>query len=178
MILILESVPCGMVMWWYYHTFWQINTLQFVSLNTKGFWHWSSSGPFLNYLIHESCILFDENWISHCCCRKGDHLLTKCHRMSHTAKSSWDTKFNLWQVIKCSTLICSSGRAWIYATSPCPAAPRHWWCRKHAKQKQSLWNFGIETWDALRCGSNFIREFAQGPARAKKMLISAQVLAL
>ena len=78
-------------------TFWQINTLWFVSLDTEGLWLRSSSGSCLNYLIHESWFLFDENWLSHCCCRKGDHLLTKCHRMSHMAESGWDAKFNLWQ---------------------------------------------------------------------------------
>ena len=74
-----------------YHvpTFWQINTLWFVSLNTEGLWLRSSSGSSLNYLIHESWFLFDENWLSHCCCRKGDHLLTKCHGMSRTAESGW-----------------------------------------------------------------------------------------
>ena len=45
----------------------------------------NSSGSCLNYLIHESWFLLDEIWISYCSCRKGDHLLTKCHRMSHIA---------------------------------------------------------------------------------------------
>ena len=72
---------------WYYQipTFWQSNTLWFVSLNTKGFWPRNFSGSCLNYLMHESWFLFDENPISFCYCRKGDHLLTKCHRMSHPA---------------------------------------------------------------------------------------------
>ena len=74
--------------------------------------------------------------------------------------------------IKCPTPICSSGGAWIYTTLSRPAASRHWQHRKHAKQKQSLQNFGIKNWDALRCGLNFLREFAQGFSRAEKMLIS------
>jgi hypothetical protein len=68
----------------YYHetTFWQFNTLRFLALDTKGFRPRNSSGLCLNYLIHESWFLFDENRISCCCRRKGDHLLTKCHGMS------------------------------------------------------------------------------------------------
>ena len=71
----------------YYHvpTFWQSDTLQFVSREIKGFRPQNSSGSCLNYLIPESWFLFDENEISCCCCRKGDHLLTICHRMSHPA---------------------------------------------------------------------------------------------
>jgi len=159
-------------------TFWQTNTLRFVSLDWKGFWPRSSSGSCLNYLIHESWFLFDENWISCCCCWKGDHLLTKCHGMSRTAESGWDAKFNLRRAIKCPALICSPSGAWIYATLSRPAAPRYWRCRKHAKQKQSLRNFGIQTRDVSKCGSNFLREFAPGFARAENMLISTQVFTL
>jgi len=148
---------------WYYQvpTFWQSNTFWFVSLDAEGFRARSSS---LNYLIHESWFLFDENRISFVVgVEKGTTFwqnVTQCHARQHV-------KFNLWQVIGWQQAVATNkqtawllGGAWIVATSSRPEAAWRWWCSKHAKQKQSLWKFVIETLDALRCGLNFFREFA------------------
>ena len=63
-------------------TFWQSDTLWFVSLNTKSFLARNCSGSCLNYLIHEPWFLFGGNRNSLCRFRKRYHLLTKCHGMS------------------------------------------------------------------------------------------------
>ena len=68
-------------------TFWQSDTLRFVSLDTKGFRARNYSGSRINYLIHGSWFLFGGNRNNPCRFRKRYYLLTKCHGMSQVG---WD----------------------------------------------------------------------------------------